>query len=153
MPSISSASDEEIMKVVAAIALVAISSFASTAPASAQNKLKECASQWNALKAANQTEGKSYRDFQKSCMGKTNDLARDAGAADVKKSDTAKTKSAKSKTAKAKTSSGGREVANARRKECGAEWKADKAAGKVEAGMKWPQYWSACNKRKKATAA
>jgi hypothetical protein len=34
-------------------------------------------------------------------------------------------------------------------KKCGAEWKAAKAAGKVEKGMKWPQYWSACNKRLK----
>ena len=38
----------------------------------------------------------------------------------------------------------------ARQKKCGAEWKAAKAAGKVEKGMKWPQYWSACNKRLKA---
>ncbi len=38
----------------------------------------------------------------------------------------------------------------ARQKKCGAEWKADKAAGKIEKGMKWPQYWSACNKRLKA---
>ena len=36
-----------------------------------------------------------------------------------------------------------------RQKKCGAEWKADKAVGKVAAGMKWPQYWSACNKRLK----
>jgi len=35
-------------------------------------------------------------------------------------------------------------------KKCGAEWKAAKAAGKVEKGMKWPQYWSACNARHKA---
>ena len=34
-------------------------------------------------------------------------------------------------------------------KKCGEEWKAAKAAGKVEKGMKWPQYWSACNKRLK----
>jgi hypothetical protein len=38
----------------------------------------------------------------------------------------------------------------ARERACGAEWKADKAAGKIQEGMKWPQYWSACNKRKKA---
>ena len=38
----------------------------------------------------------------------------------------------------------------ARQKKCGAEWKAAKAAGKVEKGMKWPQYWSACNKRLKS---
>ena len=37
-------------------------------------------------------------------------------------------------------------------KKCGAEWKAAKAAGKIEKGMKWPQYWSACNKRLKAAA-
>lgn len=36
-----------------------------------------------------------------------------------------------------------------RQKKCGEEWKAAKAAGKVEKGMKWPQYWSACNKRLK----
>jgi hypothetical protein len=34
-------------------------------------------------------------------------------------------------------------------KKCGAEWKAAKAAGKIAKGMKWPQYWSACNKRLK----
>ncbi|MBX6426047.1 MAG: hypothetical protein IRZ09_09020 [Variibacter sp.] len=37
-----------------------------------------------------------------------------------------------------------------RQKKCGAEWRAAKAAGKIEKGMKWPQYWSACNKRLKA---
>lgn len=39
-----------------------------------------------------------------------------------------------------------------RQRKCGAEWKAAKAAGKVEKGMKWPQYWSACNKRLKGAA-
>ena len=36
-----------------------------------------------------------------------------------------------------------------RQKQCGAEWKAAKKAGTVEKGMKWPKYWSACNKRLK----
>jgi len=39
-----------------------------------------------------------------------------------------------------------------RQKKCGAEWKADKAAGKIEKGMKWPKYWSACNKRLKGAS-
>ena len=39
-----------------------------------------------------------------------------------------------------------------RQKKCGAEWKEAKAAGKVEKGMKWPKYWSACNKRLKAAS-
>ena len=37
-----------------------------------------------------------------------------------------------------------------RQKKCGAEWKAAKAAGKIEKGTTWPKYWSACNKRLKA---
>jgi len=44
----------------------------------------------------------------------------------------------------------GRQALLARQRACGAEWKADKAAGKVPAGMKWSKYWSECNKRKKA---
>ena len=39
-----------------------------------------------------------------------------------------------------------------RQKKCGAEWKEAKAAGKIEKGMKWPKYWSACNKRLKGGA-
>jgi len=38
----------------------------------------------------------------------------------------------------------------ARLRACGAEWKTAKAEGNVPAGQKWPQFWSACNKRKKA---
>lgn len=41
-------------------------------------------------------------------------------------------------------------AARERQKKCGAEWKAAKASGKVENGMKWSQYWSACNKRLKS---
>jgi hypothetical protein len=44
----------------------------------------------------------------------------------------------------------GRAAMHARQKQCGAEWKAAKAAGTVEKGMTWPKYWSACNKRLKA---
>jgi hypothetical protein len=36
-----------------------------------------------------------------------------------------------------------------RQKKCGAEWKAAKSAGSIEKNIKWPQYWSACNKRLK----
>jgi len=39
-----------------------------------------------------------------------------------------------------------------RQKKCGAEWREAKAAGKVEKGMTWPKYWSACNKRLKGQA-
>lgn len=55
------------------------------------------------------------------------------------------TKTAKPK----KPPSAGQLAARERQKKCGAEWKAAKAAGKIETGMKWPKFWSACNKRLK----
>ena len=45
--------------------------------------------------------------------------------------------------------SAGQEAMHDRQRKCGAEWKAAKAAGKIEKGMTWPKYWSACNKRLK----
>jgi hypothetical protein len=45
----------------------------------------------------------------------------------------------------------GQAAARERQKRCAAEWKLAKAGGKTE-GMKWPQFWSACNTRLKAQA-
>ncbi len=47
--------------------------------------------------------------------------------------------------AKAKSGTSGSE----RRKKCSAEWKEAKAAGKTS-GLKWPKFYSDCNKRLKA---
>jgi hypothetical protein len=46
----------------------------------------------------------------------------------------------------------GQLAARERLKKCAAEWKEAKAAGKIEKGMKWPKYWSACNKRLKTAS-
>ena len=54
--------------------------------------------------------------------------------------------------AKAKTKkppSAGQIAMRERQKKCAAEWKQAKADGKLEKGMKWPKFWSACNKRLK----
>jgi hypothetical protein len=48
-----------------------------------------------------------------------------------------------------KEPSAGMQAMRERQKKCGAEWKEAKAAGKIEKGMKWPKYWSDCNKRLK----
>jgi hypothetical protein len=40
-------------------------------------------------------------------------------------------------------------AARERMSKCSVEWKEAKAGGKIEAGMKWPKYWSECNKRLK----
>ena len=59
----------------------------------------------------------------------------------------------KATTTKAATSkrepTAGQLAARERQKQCGAEWKEAKAAGKTK-GTTWPKYWSACNTRLKA---
>jgi hypothetical protein len=124
-----------------------------TAPSHAAT-MKECAAQWQDAKKNNATGGKSYRDFSKDCMA--------GGASDAKATDekpaTGTSASTESKTAGEKSAekstskmSPGRQAMVERERACGAEWKADKAAGKIEKDMTWPKYWSACNARKKGS--
>ena len=132
--------------------LIVVAAFASAAaltlvaaPVTAQAKtMKECAAEWDKMKAANQTGGMKYRDFTKQCMsGGTPAAAAPAPAAPV----TAAPAPAVGAATAGKT---GRQAMIARERACGAEWKADKAAGRIPAGQKWPQFWSECDKRKKA---
>jgi hypothetical protein len=59
----------------------------------------------------------------------------------------------KSEQAKPKRSIGASVTAfRDRQKKCSAEWKEAKAGGTTK-GQKWPQFWSACNKRLKAAGA
>jgi hypothetical protein len=46
----------------------------------------------------------------------------------------------------------GQKSARERQRQCGQEWREAKKAGKVEKGMTWPKYWSACNTRLKGKA-
>jgi hypothetical protein len=120
------------------------------APAQAKT-MKECAAEWQQKKAANQTGGMKYRDFSKQCMAGTAAPSAPTTAAPATAAPApAATPAPATTTAKPATGSAGRQAMIARERACGAEWKADKAAGKIQAGMKWPQYWSACDKRKKA---
>ena len=131
------------------ILVAALASAAALAPVAAQAKtMKECAAEWDKMKAANQTSGMKYRDFSKQCMA--------GGAAPVgaAPAPSAPTTAAPAPAAGAATPSAagktGRQAMVARERACGAEWKADKAAGRFPAGQKWPQFWSECDKRKKA---
>ena len=82
---------------------------------------------------------------------------------DAAKAETAKNKSEERKAKRAEarklkaekkaTASAGRRAMHERQKQCGAEWKEARAAGKVEKTMTWSKYWSACNTRLKAKAA
>ena len=101
-------------------------------PAQAKT-MKECAAQWQEMKTSGQTGGMKYRDFSKQCMS--------GAAAAAPPPPPAAEPAAKP--------SGGRAAMVARLRACAADWKTAKAEGHT-AGQKWPQFWSACNKRKKA---
>jgi hypothetical protein len=84
------------------------------------------------------------------------DAAKDKAAAKKAKADEKKAKAAerKAKLAEKKAQSkAARQAAQERQKQCGAEWKKARADGKVEKGMTWPKYYSACNKRLKEKTA
>ena len=130
-----------------------------SAPAFAQQKTaKACADEWKANKEANQANKITEKAYVTKCRADSA-AAKPAATAPAKPVAAPAPAPAPTATAPAATPaakpaaaapSGGRAGEVSRIKACGAEWKADKAAGKVPAGMKWPQYWSACDKRKKA---
>jgi hypothetical protein len=134
------------------IVAAALVGAAALAPAAQAKTMKECAAEWDKMKAANQTGGMKYRDFTKQCMSGAS--AAPLGAAPAPSvpatAAPAPAAGAGAPAAKPATGSPGRQAMIARERACGAEWKADKAAGKIPSGQKWPQYWSECDKRKKA---
>ena len=113
----------------------------STTPSFAQNKtVKACQEEWRANKAANEAAKITEKDYVAKCRAE----AAKPAAATTTAAPAAAPKPATKKPADPK------QAEYARERACGAEWKAEKAAGKLPAGMTWPKYWSECDKRKKA---
>src|SRR6266481_7956239 len=93
------------------------------APAQAKT-MKECAAEWDKMKAAKQTGGMKYRDFSKQCMaGTAAPSAPTAAPATAAPAPPAATPAPATTTAKPATGSAGRQAMIARERACGAEWK------------------------------
>jgi hypothetical protein len=142
------------------------------------NVLKECGSQYQAAKAANQLNGQSWQEYLKACRARIAEpaaapaagtpaptpapapapapmTAAPAPAPAPAPMTAAPTKpaAAPAPAAGAKPITDGQAAMRAREKQCGAEWKAQKAElHKTNPAMKWPQFWSECNKRLKGQA-
>jgi len=141
------------MKTAALIAsgifVTALATAAVSVPAQALS-MKECSAKYKAAQAAGTLNGMKWNDFRKAQCG-AEATAAPAAASPPPAATEAKPAAAPAAAAPAaKPVSAGRQAMIARERACGAEWKADKAAGKIPTGQKWPQYWSECNKRKKA---
>jgi hypothetical protein len=126
-------------------ALIFASLAFSATPSLAQKKtVKACQEEWRANKAANEAAKITEKDYVAKCRAESDKPA----AATTTTAPAAP--APKMAPATAKKPADGRQAEYARERACGADWKADKAAGKVPTGMTWPKYWSECNKRKKA---
>jgi hypothetical protein len=137
-----------------------------TAAATGQTFMEKCSTDWKAMKVAGTVpEGMAWKDFiSAKCVvaGATPVVAKKpamktkpAMSAEVAPAEpTAETEAKPVKLAdkNGKLFTPGQLAAHDRARTCGAKWRAEKEAGTLEAGLKWPQYWSSCNKELKAAS-
>ena len=160
------------IRIAAATAVFAAVAFSGPAFAQA-NVMKECGAQYQTAKAGNALAGKTWNQYLAECRTRVSAtpaaatapaapaataapaanplkpvaVAPAAPAAPV----VAAKPAAPAATPTAAPAGGGKAAMIARERECGAEWKAQKVELiKATPGLKWPQYWSACNTRLKA---
>jgi hypothetical protein len=120
-------------------------------PAHAANDvMKQCGAKYQAAKAGNTLGGKNWAQFLAQCRGSQTAAAPVAAPAPMAKPMVAAKPVAATKVSHLPGAQSPAMVAmHDRQRQCGQQWKSDKAAGKIPAGQKWPQYWSACNTRLK----
>jgi hypothetical protein len=126
----------------AAITIAGLGVLATPALA-ADNPMKICGAKYREAKTAGSLPpGQTWMQFLAQCRGTLPKSAANEPAA-VSGDKPAAPAGTKRPRSAAQTATASRQH------ECGNQWKADKAAGKIAPGQTWPQYWSACNKRLK----
>ena len=138
--------------------------------ATGQTFMQKCSVDWKAMKAAGTTpEGMAWKDFiAAKCvvegmapaeaipvMVKKPPKKKAAVVAEVAPDEpTAEMEAKPVKLAdkNGKPFTAGQLAAHDRARTCGAKWRAEKLAGTLDDGAKWPQYWSSCNKELKAAS-
>lgn len=146
-----------IMKMAVAAAMLA--GIGTAAPAfAADNAMKVCGAKYQAAKTAKTLPaGQTWSQYLAQCRASlpkaaaVTTPAKPVTAAAAKPAVAAKpVRVAVAKPAKTPGQPSAAQAAMyARERQCGAQYRGDKAAGKLPAGQTWPQYWSACNKRMK----
>lgn len=157
----------------ALILLAGVTVLGAGPPAYASNAaMTTCSQAWDAAKKAGTVpQGQSWSQFYSQCAAKlkkgTAATNTDAAKKTKKEKAAAKAPPAEdtasyvpdepgandqpipTKDASGKPLTAGEIAFRKRIKECGAEWRQDKAKGKLPATAKWPQFWSACDTRLK----
>jgi len=140
-------------KMIAIAATIMIGGAAASPAFAADNAMKVCGAKYQAAKAAKTIPAaETWNQYLAQCRS---GMAKPAAVATPAKPAPAGTaKPARVATPAKPAATPGQPTAAqtamyARERQCGTQWKADKAAKKVPANETWPQYWSACNKRMK----
>ena len=137
------------------------------ASAHAETVMQQCGQQYQAAKAAGTLNGMSWGQFRSDCSAKLKAQPASATAAEpapapaVTPATTAANPlnpapvpanpAATTTSATPKATTAGRTAFVARERECGGEWRANKASLIAQTpGLTWPKYLSQCNARLKA---
>ena len=162
------------MRAAGVAAVLAGSAALGLAPAAAQTVMQQCGQQYQAAKAAGSLGGQTWNQYRTECAARMK--AQPASATDTTPTDAAAGTSAAAPANPLKPSpavaatpaaapaapspaaapsgkqtSPGRVAFVARERQCGTEWKANKAALVAQTpGLTWPKYLSQCNTRLKA---
>jgi len=133
----------------AGLALAAVLAVnAGSAQAADSTAMKACTDQWDAMKAANKIPaGTTWPNFEKDCMAKAD--AAPAMAPAPKMATPAAPAVAPAPKMAAPAVAGGNGEQN-RIKSCAGQWDQMKAANKIPAGLKWPEFWHDCDTKLKA---
>jgi hypothetical protein len=130
--------------------------------ASAENAMQVCGAKYREAKAKNTLlAGQTWNQFLAQCRTTLPPApaASPSSASLARKGPTDGASGAATATASATTAAApartrtvtpGMLAARDRQRRCATQWRADKAAGKVPAGQRWPQYWHECNTRLKS---
>jgi hypothetical protein len=147
---------------------------AAAGSADAATVMQQCGQQYQAAKAAGTLNGMTWNQFRSDCATRlkaqpasatapaatapaapvtqtANPLNPTAPAPAATAAPAATTASAPATAAPAPAATGGRAAFVAREKQCGAEWRANKATLTAQTpGLTWPKYLSQCNARLKS---
>ena len=120
----------------------------------AEPAMVQCGREYQAAKAAGTLNGMDWSRYRVDCAARLKD---GAPASTPTASAAAPPPAAAPATAPAPgqrpaaATSGGMTAMHGRQKQCGAEWRAQKASLVAQTpGLTWPRYWSQCNARLKA---
>ncbi|TAN12319.1 MAG: hypothetical protein EPN45_05325 [Rhizobiaceae bacterium] len=116
--------------------------------AATHEKAPSCTAQYKTAKAGGELAGKTRKQFMADCKAGNTD---EEAAVPPEPKSTMGSSNYKAATVdkNGKPLTPGQIAFRKRIHECSVEWHQAKDAGKIKAGQKWPQFWSACNTRLK----